>query len=267
MKIEEIKLTEIKRYENNPRSNAAAVDGVAESIKEFGWQQPIVIDSDNIIIVGDTRFQAAERLGLKTAPCFRAYDLTADQIKAYRLADNKVGEIAKWDFGLLDVELQDISIDMSVFGFDVPDIGVGEIIEDDDFEIVPPEEPRAKLGDVYQLGNHRLMCGDSTSKDDIDILMDGCKADMVFTDPPWNVDYGSQENHPSWKRRSIMNDSMPASEFKKFMDSAFAAMTSVIKTGCMLYIVMSAQEWGSLMESLDDVGCHWSSTIIWAKDS
>jgi DNA modification methylase len=111
------------------------------------------------------------------------------------------------------------------------------------------------------------MCGDSNSIEEVEILMDGKKARHVFTDPPWNVDYGSSTNHPSWKSRSIMNDSMPTNQFREFMEKAFTAMKHVSEPGCMTYVVMSAQEWGNLMNVLTDLEYHWSSTIIWKKDS
>ena len=263
MNVIERDLTSIRPYENNPRDNEAAVAFVANSIREFGWKQPIVIDKDGVIIAGHTRYKAAQTLGLKSAPCVIADDLTEEQVKAYRLADNKVGEIATWDFEALEEELDAIEdIDMSDFGFFTED--KEEQIVEDDFEPEPPEIPKAKRGEVYQLGDHRLMCGDSTSADDVQKLMGGKEADFVFTDPPWNVSYG-QENE-RWKQRSILNDSMSTDDFKAFMNSAFKRMNEASKPGAMVYVVMSAQEWGNLMLTLKDNGFHWSSTIIWNKD-
>ena len=187
MEIITKRIEEITPYENNPRKNDEAVDYVAKSIKEFGFKVPIVIDKNNVIVTGHTRLKAAKRLGLKEVPCIMADDLTEEQIKAFRLADNKVGEIATWDFDLLDIELNDITdINMEDFGFDLGlEDEEKEIIEDEVPEV--PEEPKAKLGDIYQLGNHRLMCGDSTSEEDVAKLMNGVKADMVFTDPPYGM--------------------------------------------------------------------------------
>ena len=263
MEVIERDINSIKPYENNPRDNEAAVAFVANSIREFGWKQPIVIDRDGVIIAGHTRYKAAQTLGMKTAPCVIADDLTEDQVKAYRLADNKVGEIATWDFEALEEELDAIEdIDMSDFGF-FSEKEEEQIVEDD-FEPEPPEEPKAKRGEVYQLGDHRLMCGDSTSPEDVAKLMGGKQADFVFTDPPWNVNYG-QENE-RWKQRSILNDSMTTDDFKAFMNNAFKRMSEASKPGAMVYVVMSAQEWGNLMLTLKDNGFHWSSTIIWNKD-
>jgi len=179
---------ELKPYENNPRINDKAVDAVAASIKEFGFKQPCVIDTENVLICGHTRLKAAQKLGLSEIPCILADDLTDDQIKAFRLADNKTAELAEWDFSLLDVELADIDLDMSEFGFDfeIEGIGSDEIIEDDVPEI--PEEPQAKLGDIYQLGDHRLMCGDALNQEEIDKLLDGEKCELTFTDPPYQLE-------------------------------------------------------------------------------
>lgn len=192
MNIIEKKITEIKPYEKNPRRNDEAVKYVAESIKNFGFKVPIVIDKNNVIVAGHTRYKAAKNLGLKEVPCIVADDLTEEQVKAFRLADNKVAEKAEWDFDLLSAELDDLfDFDMSAFGFDDEDEPKDDEdeakVEEDDFEAELPEEPIAKPGDVWQLGNHRLMCGDSTSTTDIDKLMGGALADMVFTDPPYGM--------------------------------------------------------------------------------
>ena len=187
MQIIEKSITEITPYEKNPRKNDEAVEYVANSIKEFGFKVPIVIDKDGVIVAGHTRYKAAQELGLEKLPCIIADDLTEEQVKAFRLADNKVGELAEWDFDLLNDELDGIfDIDMSDFGFELnlDEEEPAEIVEDE----VPEEvETRCKLGDLWQLGNHRLICGDSTDIAVIDRLMDGAKSDMVFTDPPYGM--------------------------------------------------------------------------------
>lgn len=205
MKIVDKRLDEIRPYEKNPRRNDDAVDYVANSIREFGWKVPIVIDKDGVIIAGHTRYKAAKKLGMKSAPCIMADDLTEDQVKAYRLADNKVGEFAEWDFDALEEELAGIELDMSEFGFEMEDgEEPAEIIEDD----VPEEtEARCKLGDIWLLGNHRLICGDSTDPAVIDRLMDGAKADMVFTDPPYGMNAVSKSGVLSEHYKTdILND-------------------------------------------------------------
>ena len=188
IKIEYLKTDELTPYTNNPRNNDEAVDYVANSIEEFGFKVPCVIDSEKNVVCGHTRLKAAKKLGIKEVPCIVADDLTEEQIDAFRLADNKTAEIATWDFEKLEIELESISgIDMSEFGFDIDldEEEPTEIVEDE----VPEEvETRCKLGDLWQLGNsHRLICGDSTDPAVIDRLMDGVKADMVFTDPPYGM--------------------------------------------------------------------------------
>lgn len=186
MDILELGLDEIKPYEKNPRNNDNAVDAVAASIREFGFKVPIIIDKDNVIVAGHTRYKAAQKLGLKKVPCIKADDLNEEQIKAFRLADNKVAEQATWDFDLLNDELLGITMDMEQFGFDLPEEEEEmEIVEDEVPDV--PEEPKSKYGDIYQLGNHRLMCGDSTNQNDVKRLMNGLQADMVFTDPPYGM--------------------------------------------------------------------------------
>lgn len=209
MKLEIIykKINEIIPYKNNPRKNDDAVEDVANSIKEFGFKVPIVIDKNNEIVAGHTRYKASKKLGLEEVPCIIAEDLSEEQIKAFRLADNKVSEKAEWDIDLLNDELGNFeTIDMSDFGFDI-DLDLNEeqeIVEDEVPEV--SEEPKAKLGDIYQLGNHRLMCGDSTSEEDVAKLMNGVKADMVFTDPPYGYEYQSNMRTKTEKFDVIEND-------------------------------------------------------------
>lgn len=191
MDIKELKLSEIKPYEKNPRRNDTAVKYVAKSIEEFGFKVPIVIDKDNIIVCGHTRYKAAKKLKLETVPCIMADDLTEEQIKAFRLADNKVAEKAEWDFDLLGEEIADlINFDMVDFGFDdilQEEQEEKEIVEDEVPDIDEESEPITQLGDIWQLGRHRLMCGDSTDKETVELLMDGKKADLLLTDPPYGI--------------------------------------------------------------------------------
>lgn len=198
-KIVLLPLAEIRPYDKNPRKNEKAVKYVKESIRQFGFKVPIVIDSNRVIVCGHTRLLAAKSLGMAEVPCIMADDLTDDQIKAFRLADNKVGEFAEWDLDLLGDELDAIAdasdIDMGDFGFDLSgDDEEKEIVEDE----VPEEvEPVCKKGDIWQLGEHRLMCGDSTDADAVAKLMNGERADLVFTDPPYGMnldtDYSSMQ--------------------------------------------------------------------------
>lgn len=176
MNITELSIHQLKPYEKNPRKNDAAVDAVANSIKEFGFKVPIVIDSDYVIVAGHTRFKAAQKIGLNKVPCVIADDLTPEQVRAFRLADNKTAELADWDDKLLELELADITIDMSQFGFE--NVNPQEDLEaqEDTFDTTPDEsESRAEYGSLWQLGRHRMMVGDSTKQSDVRQLMGGGK--------------------------------------------------------------------------------------------
>ena len=196
MEIVNIKTDMLIPYVNNPRHNEDAVEKVMASIQEFGFKVPLVIDKNNVVVTGHTRLKAAKKLGIEEVPCVVADDLSDAQIKAFRIADNKVSEYAQWDEDLLKIELEqleemdfdldNLNIDYSDFDLDIGDDI--EEIEPEEVEVPEvPEEPKTKLGDIYQLGNHRLMCGDSTSKDDVNKLLDGVKVDMVLTDPPYGI--------------------------------------------------------------------------------
>ena len=186
---------EVRPYEKNPRKNAEAVKYVKASIEKFGFKQPIIVDSNRVIIAGHTRLEAAKSLGMAEVPCIVADDLTDAQVKALRLADNKVAEFSEWEMNLLGEELGELAeisdIDMGDFGFDLSEfdnIGLDdketEVVEDE----VPEEvEPVCKKGEIWLLGEHRLMCGDSTSADDVALLMNGERADIVLTDPPYGI--------------------------------------------------------------------------------
>lgn len=163
-------------YENNPRINDNAVDAVANSINEFGFKVPIIIDKNNVIVAGHTRLKAAQKLGIEDVPVIVADDLTDEQIKAFRIADNKVAEIAEWDFEKLEEELKNIEMGMSGFGFDdLEELQMDKEVEEDDFDVDEAleqiEEPTVKRGQVWKLGNHYLMCGDSTSRNEIEKLL------------------------------------------------------------------------------------------------
>ena len=267
LKIEYVSKDQLKPYAKNAKLHTDdQIEQIKRSIEEFGFNDPIAVWHEDEIIEGHGRLLAVmEMPEIETVPIIRLDDLTDEQRRAYMLVHNKLTMNTDFDFELLDSELGDIlDIDMSEFGFDI------EIEEEEPDEIIDDEVPeevetRCKLGDIWQLGNHRLICGDSTSIQQIDRLMNGEYADMVFTDPPWNVNYGAT-NHPTWKQRSIKNDSMSTEDFKEFMYNSFKAMNNASKAGCMTYVVMSAQEWGNMMLTLAENDYHWSSTIIWNKD-
>lgn len=274
VKVQNVSIDKIKPYENNPRDNEAGVDAVANSIDEFGWQQPIVVDKDNVIIVGHTRYKAAKKLGMKEVPVVVADKLSEEQVKAYRLADNKTGELTDWDDGLLDSELDDIlNIDMSDFGFDIdmPDDEDNEAKEDD-FDEEPPAKPKSKLGQIYQLGRHRLMCGDSTKPEDVKKLVGGVKCDLLLTDPPYNVDYSSKDY--GWDKASktrkynqISNDKMTPDEFYEFLLSVFKNAKDNLKTGASFYIWFSDLATVEFNNAANEAGLLVKETLIWEKNN
>lgn len=264
MNIINIELKKIKQYEKNPRKNDEAVGPVAESIKEFGFKCPIILDKDNVIVAGHTRYKAAKRLKLKEVPCIVADDLTEEQIKAFRLADNKVGEIAEWDFDLLNMELESISFDMSSFGFNILNEEEKEI-EEDEYDLEEKlkniEEPKSKYGDIYQLGKHRLMCGDSTKIEDVEKLMNGVKVDLLITDPPYNVNYEGGNG------LKIKNDNMGNDNFRKFLTDAFSTADSVMKEGAVFYIWHADSEGYNFRGACFDNNWKVRQCLIWNKNS
>lgn len=256
-------IAEIKPYENNPRHNETAIDAVASSIKEFGWKQPLVIDKDNVIVVGHTRWLAAKKLGLSEVPCLIASDLTDEQIAAYRLADNKTNELATWDFEKLKTELESISdIDMSQFGFEELEASLDDV-KDDEFDEkgAISETPYSKKGDIFILGNHRLMVGDSTLKDDVDKLCEERSVDLVLTDPPYNVDYEGQDG------MKIQNDKQSDEDFYNFLLSAFKNMFEHTKPGGVIYCFHADTEGLNFRNAFKNAGFKLAECLIWVKNS
>ena len=275
MNIIEKRLNEIQPYENNPRHNDQAVEYVANSLREFGWKQPIVIDRDGVIVAGHTRWKAAKSLGWDKAPCVVADDLTPAQVKAYRLADNKVGELAEWDFSALEFELTDLETEFDMTDFGFFDEAVEELppAEEDDFDPEPPEEPKTKLGDIYQLGRHRLMCGDSTIITDVEKLCNGREIDLLLTDPPYNVALGmggsvdeARKRHRRTDGLVIMNDKMENDDFRKFLTDCFSNAKMVMKAGASFYIWHADNEGYNFRGAVMDAGFELRQTLIWAKN-
>ncbi|MEX2186731.1 MAG: ParB N-terminal domain-containing protein [Pirellulales bacterium] len=204
MKIELRPLADIRPYDKNPRLNDDAVDAVAASIREFGFRQPIVVDPDGVIICGHTRFKAAQKLGLEKVPVHVAKDLSPEQIKAYRIADNQTASLADWNYDLLPIELADLqtaNFDLGLLGFDADDLarlldpdGKDGLCDPDDVP-APPDEAITQPGDMWILGDHRLLCGDSANAADVDRLLDGATIHLVSTDPPYNVKVEPRSNN------------------------------------------------------------------------
>ncbi|HBY67619.1 MAG TPA: hypothetical protein DEG69_07635, partial [Flavobacteriaceae bacterium] len=253
-----------------------AIDKVAGSLQEFGWRQPIVVDKEGSVIVGHTRLKAAQKLNYKEVPVHVADKLSEAQVKAYRLADNRTGEETGWDEELLSLEIKELAdydIDIDLTGFNDNEVNKllnqyaesqqGKIGDDD----IPDEiETRSQVGDLWLLGNHRVICGDSTNEENIKKLFDGQKADMMFTDPPYNVDYGGTD-HPSWKRRSIQNDNMSDAQFVEFIENYLTAAKPYIKQGAPSYICYGERNSIQFLTAFKNAGLHHSSNIIWKKDS
>lgn len=264
MEIVNRKVKELIPYEKNPRKNDEAVKYVKASIEQFGFKVPIVIDANNIIVAGHTRLKAAKELGLKEVPCIVADDLTEEQIKAFRLADNKTAEAAEWDFELLNTELLDLQLNfnMSEFGFDIS-LPTGDVVEDD-FDVDAATNsiiaPVSKSGDIWKIGRHRLMCGDSTKADDVASLMGGDLADMLLTDPPYNVDYEG-------KAGKIQNDKMEDALFRQFLSSAFKNAEEVMKPGAAFHIWHADSEGYNFRGACRDAGLRVRQCLIWVKNS
>lgn len=258
------KVAELKPYKNNPRKNDKAVDAVAASIKAFGFKQPIVIDVNDEVIAGDTRLKAAKKNGLKEVPCVMADDLTPEQVKAYRLADNKVGELAEWDFNSLDKELAELEqmvIDMQQYGFELPK-DEPEAVEDE-YEEELPNDPITNPGDIWQLGRHRLVCGDATSTDCVQVLTGGVQMDMLLTDPPYNVGYTGK----TADALTIANDKQDGDAFRAFLTDAFIAANDAMKPGAVFYIWHADSEGLNFRAACAAAGFTVRQCLIWCKNT
>ena len=265
MQIKIVPVEKLIPYVKNSRTHSdGQVAQIAASIKEFGWTNPILVDGESGVIAGHGRLLAARKLGQKEVPVIELAHMTESQKRAYVIADNQLAMNAGWDTTLLSLELADLKeqgFEMDVLGFDPKELD--KLLEPEqvdgltDEDAVPeaPVEPKTKLGDIYQLGNHRLMCGDSTSIDAVEKLMDGQKADMVFTDPPYNVAF----NGRSGKHDVIKNDNLPDNEFRNFI----AEICNVIKVidPKAYYIWCNWKFYGVLQELLEYKTC-----IVWAKN-
>ena len=272
MNIENIPVGNIVPYDKNPRKNDDAVRIVKRSIKEFGFQQPLVLDENNEIIVGHTRFSAAVKLGLTEVPCIVATNLTTEQIKAYRIMDNKSSEFSKWNTDLLTEEIIDLletDYDLSMTGFtakelqemdiniDLEDLAQQGLTDEDDIPEVQ-EKHINNVGDVWILGEHRLMCGDATDKSHVDKLMDGKRADMVFTDPPYNVAVEQMAG-------TIMNDDMDRDDFKEFLAKSYKQYYENLKLGGVIYVAHSEAERAAFTKEMEDAGFKFAQNLIWNK--
>jgi DNA modification methylase len=266
--MQTLPIGKIKANPNNPRTiKDDKFFKLVQSLKdlpEMAKVRPVVVNQDMVVLGGNMRLKAMKEAGWKEAPV-EIVDWDEDKQRQFIIKDN-VG-FGEWDWEMLANQWDAEQLDD--WGLDIPAFDDPKKLEaeEDDYEIPDEIKTDIVLGDLFEIGPHRLLCGDSTDSDAVAKLMNGELADMVFTDPPWNVNYGAVKdgNAMGYKPRTILNDSMSTGDFKDFMGSAFAMMAMHSKKGCPTYVVMSAQEWGNLMLALHENDYHWSSTIIWNK--
>lgn len=260
MQIEQRPLTSIQPYGKNAKKHPSKqINQIADSIREFGFNQPIVVDKAGVIIVGHGRYAAAHLVGMDEVPVLEI-DIDEEKAKAYRLADNKLNE-SEWDMELVISELKTLSLPtVDLTGFERRLVLKTNINDDD----VPklPEKPRSREGDLYEIGRHRLLCGDSTDKGAFSRLMGGVQADMLFTDPPYNVNYkGSGEN----TSQGILNDKMDEAAFRHFLIAAFNNVKDSTKSGAGLYVFHAASTQKVFEEALNANGINVITQLIWNK--
>jgi DNA modification methylase len=307
MKVEMRPIGSIRPYENNPRHNDSAVDAVAASLQAYGWRQPVVVDEDGVIIVGHTRYKAALKLGMTEVPVHVAVGLSPAQAKAYRIADNQTATIATWDEDRLPLELaalQEMGFDLDLTGFSADELtrlldseaNAGQA--DPDAVPEPPDEATTQPGDLWLLGKHRLLCGDSSKAEDVDRLLDGADVHLVNTDPPYNVKVEPRSNnaiaaglssfagtthhqqldverHPEKaqpttrklraKDRPLANDFVSEEEFDRLLHAWFGNLARVLLPGRCFYIWGGYANVANYPPVLKATGLYFSQAIIWDK--
>jgi site-specific DNA-methyltransferase (adenine-specific) len=269
-KIEMVSVDTLIPYAKNARTHSdEQVAQIAGSIKEFGFNNPVLVDKDNSVIAGHGRLMAARKLGYKEVPVVKLEHLTESQRKAYILADNRIALNSGWDTSMLSLELQELKddIDLSLLGFDADELDAmlnpieeTEGLTDEDSVPEVPVEPKTKLGDIYILGNHRLMCGDSCNIESVEKLTDGL-VDILVTDPPYNVNYEGSNG------LKIQNDSMGDEQFRQFLRDAFVAADAVMKQGAVFYIWHADVEGYNFRGACKDAGWKVRQCLVWNKDS
>jgi DNA modification methylase len=276
-RIELWPIDQLRPYERNPRTHSdEQVDQIAASMVEFGWTNPVLVDEQGGILAGHGRLLAARKLGLAEVPVIRFEHLSEAQKRAYLIADNQLTLNSAWDDELLAAELawlRDERFDLDLIGFDASELerllalADGESESDDAEDEVPepPEDPVSKPGDLWVLGNHRLLCGDATVLADVEQVLDGQLADMTFCDPPYNVDYANTpKDKLRGKHRPIMNDNLGGG-FEAFLYDACVNILSVTKGA--VYVCMSSSELDTLQRAFRAAGGKWSTFVIWAKNT
>lgn len=273
MQIIERTVESITPYNHNPRKiPKSAIERVAASIHEFGFKVPIVLDNGGTIIAGHTRYLAAKELQLKSIPCIIADDLTPAQVKAFRIADNKVAEASRWDDDRLAQELADLEAELAnqmsmfQFGFTEADYHEQEVGPNDfDVDVALSSariRSRVESGQIWRCGRHRVMCGDSTSMTDMEKLMDGVQSDMILTDPPYNVAYEGK----TADALTIDNDSMDEDSFVQFLIASFSTMAAALKPGGAFYIWHSDNHRKAFLDALQACNLEVRQCLVWIKN-
>lgn len=267
-RYENVEIEKLIPYKNNARTHSdEQIEKIAKSMKEFGFINPVLVDGNLNVIAGHGRILGAKKLGMKEVPCLFIENLTEEQKRAYIIADNRLAEDAGWDKELLKIELEDLknmNFDITLTGFELEDFDFSmeetEVIEDE-FDETVPEEPTSKKGEIYKLGKHFLMCGDSTDINDVEKLMNGVKADMLLTDPPYNVDYEGGTG------LTIQNDNMDDETFREFLRVSFFNANSVMKEGAVFYIWHADSEGYNFRGACHDIGWKVRQCLIWCKNT
>lgn len=275
MKIQQIQIDKVIPYHNNPRKDQA-VDKVASSINEYGFQQPIVVDKNMIVIVGHTRLLASKKLGLSEVPIVIA-DLTETQAKAYRIADNRINEDSNWDMELLNLEIAGLSeenFNLDLLGFDSSELDKflendEEYLTDEDEVPEPPKEPKAKLGDIYQLGKHKIMCGDARIEENVNNLMLDEKVNMVLTDPPFGVDYNNKNKDLNERLGGDrITEYIEADNTVDFEEFSFDFIKNFRLTSYnTIYIWINGKNAYKLYNAMLKNDIYISSQLIWLKNN
>ena len=266
MQIETVNINSLTPYEKNAKLHPRdQIEQIKKSIEMYGNNDPIAVwGENNVIVEGHGRYTALCELGYKTADIIRLDHLTDEQRREYMLVHNQTTMNSGWDIDLLAGELEDLDFGGFDFGFDLDnlDLGDGERkeVQEDDYELELPEQPKSKLGDIYQCGRHRVMCGNSLSADDMALLMDGAKADMIVTDPPYNVDYEGTAG-------KIQNDNMEDAKFREFLKGAFVTADQVLKPGGAIYIWHADSEGFNFRAACKDAGWTVRQCLIWNKNA
>ena len=289
VELREVEIAALKPYERNAKKHSREQVGkIGDSIRRMGFLSPCLIDQDMNVIAGHGRIMAAKEIGWETVPCVFIEGLTAEERKAYILADNRLTELGDWDMDMVQQELAalaDADFDISITGFDTDlrfDDSMAQITDDGwtEDETHAAEEPRSRIGDIYQLGNHRLMCGDSTDPDMVAALMDGTQADLLVTDPPYNVGYGKSETEEQLRKRRrkvrghvqdenvfLLNDDLPEADFIEFISKAMRNGKNALKDGGVFYVWYATLVTDQFFAAMKKAELEIRQILIWVKNT